>query len=310
MARLYDVTDEALASPDMAVVGMAARFPGAPDVFAYWKNLRGAVESILPRSESDLRAAGVDSAALHDPNYVRRSAILDRMEQFDAKFFGFSKREASVLDPQHRHFLEVCFEALESAGVVPETFAGAIGVFGGSGMNAYMPYNLFTNPDLMSSMGLFLARHTGNDKDFLTTRVSYCLNLSGPSVNVQTACSTSLVAIHLACQSLLARECDVALAGGVTIELPHHRGYRYEEGEILSPDGQCRPFEARSKGTVFGSGAGVVLIKRLKDAVEEGDHIHAIIKGSAINNDGSRKVGYLAPSVPGQAECIVEALEV
>src|SRR5687767_4904460 len=162
----------------------------------------------------------------------------------------------------------------------------------------------------MRQMGFFLIRHTGNDKDFLATRVSYCLNLTGPSINVQTACSTSLVAIHLASQSLLSGECDVALAGGVTIELPHYRGYRYEEGEILSPDGHCRPFEASSKGTVFGSGAGVVVLRRLRDALEDGDFIHAVIKGSAVNNDGDRKVGYLAPSVDGQADCIVEALSV
>ena len=182
--RAYDISDDSLDSPDVAVVGMAVRLPGALDVHDYFRNLKNGVESIRRLSEDDLRAAGVDSAALHDPNYVRAAAVLDRLEQFDASFFGFSKREASVLDPQHRHFLEVCFEALESAGVVPETFQGAIGVFGGSGMNAYMPYNLFTNPELMASMGLFLVRHTGNDKDFLTTRVSYCLNLTGPALNV------------------------------------------------------------------------------------------------------------------------------
>jgi acyl transferase domain-containing protein/thioesterase domain-containing protein/NAD(P)-dependent dehydrogenase (short-subunit alcohol dehydrogenase family)/acyl carrier protein len=306
----YNVSEDSLDSADVAVVGLSVRLPGANDAREFWTNLRGGVESIQRLSDEDLVRAGEDSAALHDPNYVRAAATLDRLELFDAGFFGFSKREASVLDPQHRHFLEVCYEALEDAGIVPAAFPGAIGVFAGSGMNSYMPYNLFTNPELMRSMGLFLVRHTGNDKDFLTTRVSYCLNLKGPSVNVQTACSTSLVAIHQACQSLLAGECDIALAGGVTIELPHGRGYHYEEGEILSPDGHCRPFEARSKGTVFGSGAGVVVLRRLRDAVENGDSIRAIVKGSAVNNDGNRKVGYLAPSVEGQAECVVEALEV
>ncbi len=298
-----------MAPSDVAIVGMAARFPGAPDVFDFWKNLRGGVESIRSLSEQELLDAGVDRETLRKPNFVRRAAELDRMEQFDAKFFGISKREADVLDPQQRHFLEVCFEALEGAGIVPEQFAGAIGVFGGAGTNMYLLHNLLSNPELMSAVGLFLARN-GNDKDYLTTRVSYCLNLTGPSVNVQTACSTSLVAIHLAVQSLLAWECDVALAGGVTIELPHRRGYLYEEGEILSPDGWCRPFDARAKGTVFGSGAGVVALKRLRDAVEQGDHIHAIIKGTAINNDGRRKVSFLAPSVIGQAECVTEALQV
>ncbi|HEU5072844.1 MAG TPA: type I polyketide synthase, partial [Polyangiaceae bacterium] len=306
----YRLSDEALDGPEIAVVGIGARLPGARDYFDYWRNLSQSVESIRRLSDEELRAVGVSVDELHDPNYVKACAVLDDLELFDAPFFGFSKREASVLDPQHRHFLEVCVEALQNAGIRPSAFEGSIGVFGGSGMNAYMPYNLFTNPDLMRSMGLFLVRHTGNDKDFLTTRVSYCLNLQGPSVNVQTACSTSLVAIHAACQSLLSGECDVALAGGVTIELPHYRGYHYQEGEILSPDGHCRPFDARSKGTVFGSGAGVVVLRRLKDAVESGDFIHALVLGSAINNDGNRKVGYLAPSVEGQAECVVEALQV
>lgn len=306
----YRLSDEALDGPEIAVVGIGARLPGARDYFDYWRNLSQSVESVRRLSDEELRAAGVSEDELHDPNYVKACAVLDDLELFDAPFFGFSKREASVLDPQHRHFLEVCVEALQNAGIRPTNFDGSIGVFGGSGMNAYMPYNLFTNPELMRSMGLFLVRHTGNDKDFLTTRVSYCLNLQGPSVNVQTACSTSLVAIHAACQSLLSGECDVALAGGVTIELPHYRGYHYQEGEILSPDGHCRPFDASSRGTVFGSGAGVVVLRRLKDAVENGDFIHALVLGSAINNDGNRKVGYLAPSVDGQAECVVEALQV
>jgi hypothetical protein len=173
-----------------------------------------------------------------------------------------------------------------------------------------MPYHLFTNPKLMTAAGLFLVRHTGNDKDFLTTRVSYLFDLRGPSVNVQTACSTSLVATHLACQHLLSGECDMALAGGVTIEIPHGRGYHYEPGEILSPDGHCRAFDHRSEGTVFGSGAAVVVLRRLQDAVADGDRIYAVIKATAVNNDGSSKVGYLAPSVEGQAACISEALAV
>lgn len=306
----YEFEDASSDGPEIAVVGVASRLPGAADYHEFWRNLKEGKESIQRLTDEQLRAAGVDQELVHDPNYVKVCAILDRLEQFDASFFGFSKREADVLDPQHRHFLEVCVEALEDAGIRPNEFEGSIGVFGGSGMNSYMPYNLFTNPELMRSMGLFLVRHTGNDKDFLTTRVSYCLDLKGPSVNVQTACSTSLVAIHAACQSLLAGECDAALAGGVTIELPHYQGYRYAEGEILSPDGHCRPFEANSQGTVFGSGAGAVVLRRLSDAIASGDQIHGLILGSAVNNDGSRKVGYLAPSVDGQAECIVEALQV
>ncbi|MFZ2651072.1 MAG: beta-ketoacyl synthase N-terminal-like domain-containing protein [Burkholderiaceae bacterium] len=295
---------------DIAVVGMAGRFPGARNIDEYWHNLRDGVESLTTFTEAELLAAGVAPEQLRDPNYVKSGAVLPDMEMFDAGFFGFSPREASIMDPQHRHFLECAWEALENAGHVPERFSGAIGVFGGSGHNAYMPYNLLTNPKLVSSVGFFLVRHTGNDKDFLTTRVSYLLNLTGPSVNVQTACSTSLVAIHMGCQSLLSGECDMALAGGVTIELPHRHGYLYQEGEILSPDGHCRAFDAASQGTVFGSAVGIVVLRRLADALADGDHIHAVIKGCAVNNDGAMKVGYLAPSVDGQANAIAEALAI
>ncbi len=295
---------------DIAVVGMAGRFPGARTIHEYWSNLRNGVESLQRFTDEELLAAGVPASLLGHPNYVKSGAVLPDMEMFDAPFFGFSPREASIMDPQHRHFLEVSWEALENAGHLPEKFNGSIGVFGGSGHNAYMPYNLMTNPKLMQSVGFFLVRHTGNDKDFLTTRVSYLLNLKGPSVNVQTACSTSLVAIHSGVQALLNGECDMALAGGVTIELPHRRGYMYEEGEILSPDGHCHAFDASSQGTVFGSAVGVVVLRRLSDAIADGDHIHAVIKGSAINNDGALKVGYMAPSVDGQAAAISEALAI
>ncbi len=294
---------------DIAVVGMASRFPGATTPDAYWSNIRDGVESIVGIDEAALRAEGVPDALLADPAYVRRGAFLDDMEGFDANFFGFSALDASLLDPQHRHFLEVCWEALEDAGHPPSTFGGPIAVFAGAGMHAYMMYNLISNPSLMESVGLFLVRHTGNDKDFLATRVSYELDLTGPSINVQTACSTSLVAMHMAAQSLLSGECDMALAGGVTIEQPHRRGYLYKQGEILSPDGHCRPFDADSQGTIFGSGAGVLVLRRLVDAVEDGDHVHAVIKATAINNDGRQKVGYLAPSVDGQARAIAEALQ-
>ncbi len=307
---MSDQFDDGGFDTDIAVVGMAGRFAGARNMAEYWRNLRDGVEGLSTFTEDELLAAGVDPGLLADPAYVRRGAVLPDMEQFDAGFFGLNLREASIMDPQHRHFLECTWEALESAGHVPESFQGSIGVFAGSGHNAYMPYNLMTNPKLMASVGFFLVRHTGNDKDFMTTRVSYALNLKGPSVNVQTACSTSLVAIHSGVQSLLNRECDMALAGGVTIELPHRRGYLYEEGEILSPDGHCHAFDASSKGTVFGSGVGVVALRRLSDALADGDHIHAVIKGSAVNNDGSGKVGYLAPSVDGHAQAVAEALAI
>lgn len=299
-----------VSSTDIALVGMAAHLPGAPDVRQYWRNLRGGIESMRDLDEADLVAAGVPPGAFQRPNYVRRTVELEGMEHFDAGFFGFSPKDAAITDPQHRHFLEVCWEALEDAGHTPDGFGRPIGVFAGSGMTAYMAFNVLSNAQLLEEVGLFLLRHTGNDKDFLTTRVSYNLDLRGPSVNVQTACSTSLVAVHLAAQSLLSGECDMALAGGVTILLPHRRGYAYHENEILSPDGRCRPFDVASRGTVFGSGAGVVVLRRLADALAEGDHIYAVIKGSAINNDGALKVGYLAPSVDGQAQAVAEALAI
>lgn len=295
---------------DIAIVGMAIRVPGASNPEEFWANLKAGVEATQPYTDEELMAKGVSQSTLADPNYVKAGITLQDMDAFDPEFFGFSQKEAAILDPQHRQFYEVCWEALERAGHPPETFDGAVGLFAGCGMGAYFTFNLLSNPELVDSVGLFLLRHTGNDKDFLSTRVSYAFNLQGPCVNVQTACSTSLVATHLAVQSLLSGECDMALAGGVTIEVPHGVGYHYKEGEVLSPDGHCRTFDHRSKGTVFGSGAGVVVLRRLADALRDGDHVHAVIKGSAANNDGSRKVGYLAPSVDGQAACVTEALAV
>ena len=292
---------------DIAIIGMAARLPGAQTVDKYWDNLINGVESVRFFTEEELVARGETKDRLRNPKYVRAGAPLEGLELFDGEFFGFSPKESAILDPQHRNFTECCWEALENAGHPPERFEGPIGVFGGCGFEAYFALNVLRNPDLMDSVGFFLLRHTGNDKDFLVTRVSYLLDLKGPSVNVQTACSTSLVATHMACQSLLSGECDMALSGGVTIEIPHGLGYVYREGEVLSPDGHCHAFDHRAAGTVFGSGAGVVVLRRAVDAVEDGDHIHAIIKGSAVNNDGSSKVGYLAPSVDGQAAAMSEA---
>jgi acyl transferase domain-containing protein/thioesterase domain-containing protein len=291
----------------IAIVGMAARLPGARNVDEFWRNVRDGVESIQTYSDEQLLAEGESPDTLRNPSYVRAGGPLQGMELFDGEFFGFSPKESAILDPQHRHFLECAWEALENAGHPPERFAGPIGVFAGCGMGSYFYFNLCTNRELVESVGLFLLRHTGNDKDFLSTRVSYLLDLKGPSVNVQTACSTSLVATHLACQSLLARECDMALAGGATIEIPHRRGYLYREGEVLSPDGHCHAFDHRAQGTVFGSGAGVVVLRRLEDAIADRDHIYAVIRGSAVNNDGAGKAGYLAPSVDGQAAAMAEA---
>ncbi len=258
-------------------------------------------------TDEELLAAGESPDLLRDPAYVKAQPVLEDFDRFDAAFFGFSPLDAAVMDPQHRLFLEVGWEALEDAGYESESFAGNVGVFATCGMNAYMMYNLVRNRRIMDSVGEWLVRHTGNDMNFLATRLSYELNLKGPSMNVQTACSSALVAVHLACQSLLSGECDMALAGGCTVVLPQPRGYVTKEGEILSPDGHCRPFDAKARGTLFGSGAGVVVLRRLADAVDAGDHVRAVIKGSAINNDGSGKVGYLAPSVEGQARAITEA---
>ncbi|MEC8252544.1 MAG: beta-ketoacyl synthase N-terminal-like domain-containing protein, partial [Planctomycetota bacterium] len=292
---------------DIAVIGMGARLPDAPTVGAFWRNLLASRCSIRDLSDAALSAAGVPARTLRDPRYVKSAVMLDAFDEFDAEFFGFSPKEAAIMDPQHRQFLECAWEALEDGTHLPEQFDGPIGVFAGCGMGSYFAFNVLRNRHLMEEVGLFLLRHTGNDKDFLSTRVSYCFDLKGPSVNVQTACSTSLVAVHYACQSLLSRETDMALAGGVTIDIPHGRGYLFKEGEILASDGRCRAFDHRARGTVFGSGAGAVVLRRLDDALADRDHVYAVIKGSAINNDGRSKVGYLAPSVDGQAAAIAEA---
>ena len=293
---------------EVAVIGYAGRFPGAGDVGGYWDNLRGGVESIRSFSAAELESVGVSAAALRDPDYVRVGAPLAHLDGFDAGFFGISPREAAIMDPQQRFFMECAWEALEHAGYAPGTFAGSTGVFAGSGPNSYLINNLLSDAELVRKDGIFLLRHTGNDKDVLATRVSYQMDLHGPSLNVQTACSTSLVAVHLACQSLLHLDCDLALAGAVSIEIPHAIGYQYRQNEIQSHDGHCRSFDANATGTVFGSGIGVVVLKRLPEALAAGDTIHAVIKGTAVNNDGSRKVGFLAPSAEGQVEVILEAL--
>jgi acyl transferase domain-containing protein len=292
----------------VAIVGMAGRFPGAPDLERFWENLAGGVESIRHFTDEELLAAGESPASLREPGYVRVCPVLDDIDKFDASFFGFSPKEAAIADPQHRIFLEIAWEAFENAGYDPAR-AGVVGVWAACGLNSYLMHHLVTNPELMETVGEWLLRHTANDMNFLATRVSYELDLRGPSMNVQTACSSTIVTVHLAAQSLVGRECDLALAGGSTLSLPQ-RGYLYKEGEILSSDGHCRPFDARSKGTLFGSGAGAVVLKRLADARRDGDNVLAVVRGSAINNDGSQKVGYLAPSVEGQARAIAEALAV
>ena len=303
----FPVNDETQTDSAIAIIGLAGRFPQARTVAEFWQNLRDGVETIHRLSDEEIAAAG-QTAAARQPNYVNAASVLEDVELFDAAFFGYTPREAEIMDPQQRLFLECAWTALESAGYDAETYRGAIGVYAGVSMSTYL-LQLFAERELFKKTSRFQLL-IGNDKDHLPTRVSYKLNLKGPSVAVQTTCSTSLVAVHLACQSLLSGECDMALAGGASIRLPQKSGYFYQEGNISSPDGHCRTFDARAQGTISGSGVGVVVLKRLADALADGDCVHAVIRGSALNNDGSVKVGYTAPSVEGQAAVIAEALAV
>ncbi len=288
----------------IAVIGLAGRFPGAADVETFWQNLENGVESIRFFTDDELRQAGVPEAELSRPDYVKARAVLDGVDLFDARFFGYSPREAELIDPQQRVFLECASQALDRAGYDPDRYDGMIGVYAGVSMNGYLA-NLRSRPELLATAGMetLLAA----DKDFIATRVSYKLGLRGPSLTVQTACSTSLVAVHQACRSLIDGQCDLAMAGGAAIPVPVIRGYRYVEQGIRSPDGHCRAFDARAQGTVSGSGVAVVVLKRLAEALADGDRIHALIRGTAINNDGSQKVGFTAPSVEGQARVIATA---
>ncbi len=293
----------------VAIIGMAGQFPGARTVDEFWRNLRDGIESIRPFTSEELEASGVDEKARGDPYFVNAGAILTDADSFDASFFGISVREAEIMDPQHRVFLETAWQALEDAGYDPENFRGLIGIFGGVAPNTYFQNNLVTRSDLLHTLGRYSVM-LGSERDYAITRVSYKLNLTGPSLSVNTACSTSGVAIHLACQSLLSGECDMALAGGARITVPLTAGYMYEEGGIQSPDGHCRAFDAEARGMVVGNGVGLVVLKRLTEAIRDGDCIHAVIKGTAINNDGSQKIGFTAPSIQGQASVIEDALAI
>src|SRR5262245_1258365 len=293
-------------SEGVAIIGMAGRFPGARSVGEVWRNLQEGVEAVRTFSDSELVAAGVSAGALENPRYVKAGGALSGADEFDAAFFGFSPREAEISDPQHRIFLECAHEALETAGYDPGTYDGLVGIYAGSTRSTYLLEHLRSNPDLIETVGS-LQTAVGNDTDFIPTLVSYKLNLRGPSVNVQTACSTSLVAVHFACEALLSGTCDIALAGGVSVRFPQPAGYLYQDEGILSPDGHCRPFDAEAAGTVGGNGVGIVVLKRAAEALRDGDVIWAVIKGSAINNDGATKVGFTAPSVEGQFDVVAAA---
>ncbi|NGO73359.1 beta-ketoacyl synthase N-terminal-like domain-containing protein, partial [Streptomyces boncukensis] len=293
----------------IAVVGFSGRYPGASCAQEFWDLLRAGREAHTEFTEERLRAAGVPRELLDDPRLVRRRPVLDGVEFFDAAFFGCTPREAELMDPQQRLFLECSFEALQTAGYDPAGFPGSIGVFGGGGPTSYWQHQLSADPGYLREVGEFQAL-LGNEKDFLAPRVSYRLDLRGPSMSVLTGCSSSLVAVHLAVQSLLGGESDLALAGGVTVYFPQHAGYVHNEGGVNSPDGHCRAFAADANGTVPGDGAGVVALKRLADARADGDQVLAVVLGSAVNNDGAHKVGFTAPSVDGQAQVVAEALAV
>jgi amino acid adenylation domain-containing protein len=293
---------------DIAIVGMAGRFPGANEVEAFWQMLADGVEGVTRFTRDELVACGEDPTVVDHPDYVPVKGLLAGADRFDAAFFGFSPREAQTLDPQQRVFLETAWETVEHAGYDPGRYPGRIGLWAGTGLPTYMALNLMPNRAFTESVGIYQV-FINNDKDFLATRTAYKLNLTGPALTVQTACSTSLVAVHEACKSLRTGETDMALAGGVSVTSPLEEGYRYQDGTIMSRDGACRAFDEKASGTIVGNGVGLVLLKRLEDARRDGDTIYAVIRGSAVNNDGSLKVGYTAPSIDGQARVIRAALK-
>lgn len=299
-------TQNAYPDTAVAVIGISGRFPEAADITTFWNNLTAGYEALTDLTDEQLTSAGVSPELIGDDRYVKKGSILKDTEMFDASFFGISAREAEITDPQHRLFLECCWEALEDAGCVGEEFNGAISVFGGTGYNSYLLRHI-AGSHLMRDPITQYSVMLGNDKDYLTTRVAYKLNLKGGCSTVQTACSTSLVAIQRAWQSLVSFESDIALAGGVSLAYEAESGYLYQEGMIFSPDGRCRPFDSNAQGTRFTPAAGVVALKRLEDAIRDRDPIRAVILGAAINNDGANKVGFSAPSIDGQAEVVALA---
>jgi acyl transferase domain-containing protein/acyl carrier protein len=290
----------------IAIIGMASRLPGAPNLKAFWELLCEGKEGIVHFSKDELLAAGVPEEVIEDPAFRSAKGYLPDVELFDAAFFGISPREAELMDPQHRVMMEVAWEAMEHAGYEPSSYPGRVAIFTSAGMNTYLAFNIMTHLGLIEEVGGFqLSMY--NDKDFVPTRIAYSMNTHGPAIDIGTACSSSLVGIHMGCQHLLSYQSDMVLVGGVTVHFPQQTGYLHEAGSAYSPDGHCRPFDATVSGLVDGNGATAVILKRLTDAIADGDHIHAIVRGSAINNDGSDKIGYSAPSIDGQAEVILEA---
>jgi len=291
----------------IAIVGMAGRFPGARGLDEFWRNIREGVETLETFSDSDLDAARVPEVQRLNPAYVRKGTVLNACDEFDAGFFGYSPREAQIIDPQHRLFLECAWEALEHAGYAGEAIAQkTVGVYGASSSNTYLTEQVLLNRAISELMGRYQLM-ISNERDYLCSRVSYKLGLRGQSLTIQTACSSSLVAVVLACRALVHGECDVALAGGVSLFFPRRAGYLHQEGMIFSPDGHCRPFDESAQGTRMCEGAGIVVLKRLSEALADRDTIHSIILGSAVNNDGAGKVGFTAPGIDGQAEVVVSA---
>ena len=297
----------------VAVIGMAGRFPGAQDLNGFWENLAQGVCSIVPLSDEQLDSTLTERERNH-PRFVNMAASVDNPGHFDAGFFRIYPKEAKVIDPQHRLFLECSWEALEDAGYVPGTYSGAIGVFAGCYLNTYVLSSLSTNPEFIGALadsfhGGLLLNELGSDKDYLATRVSYKLNLTGPSLTIQTACSTSLVAVIQACTALITHQCDMALAGASSLKLPQDRGYVADMDGMVSPDGIIRTFDEKAQGTVFGNGVGVVLLKRLQEAIDDADPIYAVIKGWGLNNDGAQKTAYASPSLEGQRDAILRAMK-
>jgi acyl transferase domain-containing protein/surfactin synthase thioesterase subunit/acyl carrier protein len=293
---------------DIAIIGLSCRLPGAATAEEFWNNLCDGVESIAFFSNQELVGAGVDPSLVANPNYVKAAPVLRDVEMFDAAFFGYSPKDAALMDPQQRLFLEVCWEAFENAGYDPASYPGNVGVLSSAGgiVSSYLVANLH-HPDFPGQTAS--TSHINNDKDFLSTRVSFKLNLRGPSFTIQSACSSSLVAIHQACQNLRFNECDMMLVGGSVVRVPQVQGYLAEKRSLYSVDGHCRPFDAGGQGTIFGSGVGAVLLKPLARAISDRDHIFAVIKGTAVNNDGSAKISYTAPSLGQQSKAVANALK-